>query len=444
MNRANIAALGLGVAAQTFFLLGLFLSAMPLLKSPMTTIEQTSIFIEPDVPPFFAKIAENMPWLLSMVIFPMFAVPAGFFLLGGLAVWRFIGRRRQLDNQREALHQKDLESRLQALLTEIIESLARPAVDAAELPDTRGLVYKGMAKVLPSLDSGRQGRFHLFLGASGLEQEDLPLAGRVVPRRPRFRQRTLLARIIALGCFLVSTFIFLWGLLALVFYPQAEMLEATLGIKIDRIDMLMQIALSTIIAAAPFTFGLGLLWLSRLDGQLRDMWEVGLAEARGELLNGFCHQLDALSQASTGAPPVFVRSLTSSAFPELDGPGKRRVLESLTELGLVADPQVLDASIADFSRVDLTKMDLAGACLPGFNLRGADLSGANLSGANLAGACLYGANLKHAELGDACLVGADLRRAWFHFARLRGADLQSAHLEGANFWQAEWTVGEHA
>jgi hypothetical protein len=228
----------------------------------------------------------------------------------------------------------------------------------------------------------------------------------------------------------------LWGLLALVFQPQMQFMKSTLGIQVEPVDALMVVAFCSVLAGIPFTSGLGLLWLSHLDGKLRDFRASGLGQARNVLVDGYRSQMHTLYGQSAEVPLGVGRALTSCALLELDAPGKRRVIECISELGLATRSELLDAGVANLSGVDLSEMDLAGAHLEGFQLNGARLCGTNLTSANLTGANLFAADLRRAVLDGACLRGADLRSARLHSAQLRRADLTSAHLEGANLWQA--------
>ncbi len=441
MNPPNVAALGLLVVTLGFLLFGLLFATAPHLKSSMTTNGQMSVFVEDDLPPSYKPIVKMIPWAASGFIFLMFAVPAFFLALSGFSIWHFIGRRRIAQKEREAFLQKSRESALQMFIDEIIGKLFESDRSLREI------IYEGMVKVLPQLDLSRRNRFYLFLREGRFDTGGLPILPLDSPvSSPPFRHARGLARAAAFVLFLVSCLMILWGFLMLLPGLTSVPDRPIHGIQLDQTGAVLSAFFCFILGVMPLAFGLGLLLLSHIEWKLQEKWSQGRSEAQGHLLRSYHEQMGKLSRSSPSAECAtwdlrsIARGLTRCILGELDGAGKRAVLELLHELGYIReDPSLLAPSFADFSGVDLSGIVLRGARLREINFNAAILCDADLAGADLTGACFSGADLRRSELSGTCLCGADLRFSKLHQARLSRADLRSAHLVGANLWQADFS-----
>lgn len=125
----------------------------------------------------------------------------------------------------------------------------------------------------------------------------------------------------------------------------------------------------------------------------------------------------------------FARTHTLVMLPRLDAIHKGRLLQFLSETGLI---NIIDLSGADLRGAQLLEVKLMGAILCKANLSKAILRLADLHGANLKRANLYEAELIDANLSGANLSQANLGHANLHQARLINADLSQADLHQAN------------
>jgi uncharacterized protein YjbI with pentapeptide repeats len=127
---------------------------------------------------------------------------------------------------------------------------------------------------------------------------------------------------------------------------------------------------------------------------------------------------------------VTARARTLAVLPQLDGDGKRSILQFLYEAQLInrwgKELQSEDHAPMKFKRrlVGLDGADLRKANLRYLTLEEAALQGVILENANEA-------KLNKIDLGGAYLSGADLRKAELEDANLSGADLSGADLSGA-------------
>ncbi len=173
------------------------------------------------------------------------------------------------------------------------------------------------------------------------------------------------------------------------------------------------------------------------------------------------------------------KTITLSAFRQLDGKRRGEILKSLYDMKLVGkcepdfrtrevsncridsvvsltnarlDQLKFDENIslaginlsdtwllkADLKEIDLSKANLAFARLNDARMDGAELKGANLSTAllqkvSLKGAKLQNVDLRRADLEKAELQNTDLRRACLQGTNLKGANLYKADLTGAEY-----------
>lgn len=116
------------------------------------------------------------------------------------------------------------------------------------------------------------------------------------------------------------------------------------------------------------------------------------------------------------------RARTVTLLEQLDGVGKREVVQFLYEAGLI------DTGSGPI--VSLNGANLSAANLRGANLNDADLSGATLGGADLSYATLSGADLSYADLITVKFDGSE-EEGINTYAILLGANLSGANLRGA-------------
>jgi uncharacterized protein YjbI with pentapeptide repeats len=237
------------------------------------------------------------------------------------------------------------------------------------------------------------------------------------------------------------------------------------------------------VLAIPAVVGLGIVWVTRKQGQASDAaskqrneteLQIAIDNQHEAALQAYIDRIselliyDGLRESPEDAEVRRIaRARTLTILHGLDMVRKGSVFRFLYESGLLEKDKcvidlgganlretlLLDAYLveADLRGVDLRGADLRGtdlrkACLRGADLRAANLGRANLSEADLGRADLGGANLREAYLGraylgeaylgEADLSGADLREADLSEADLGRANLRAANLTGASLGRA--------
>ena len=123
---------------------------------------------------------------------------------------------------------------------------------------------------------------------------------------------------------------------------------------------------------------------------------------------------------------AYAQQRTMEVLGLLDAPLKSRLLEFLSESGLLTGDTPISMRHADFRRIDLRSISLPRADLQEVNLEHATLHGAILFEVNLRKANLRKADLSRANLQKADLRQADLTEAMLENTNLSGADLTGA------------------
>jgi uncharacterized protein YjbI with pentapeptide repeats len=250
----------------------------------------------------------------------------------------------------------------------------------------------------------------------------------------------VLAAAIVLGAgFILAAYRRRWGWAGFAGVPQATPQTKTLW---DWLDLLVvPLALATV------AYALNLAEANRDQRREDQRAEAASAIAdnqrREDALAAYVQQMSGLllahnlSTSDGKRTMVFVRQLTLTLLPRLDGVQKGVVARFLAESKLIDDDPA--------PQLDLTDADLSAGVLHGHyehkvfqnaNLSGADFRDASLVGANFHNAHLRYAVFDRANLEGVDFSGADLRDASFKRATISMADFQGACLGGARLTRA--------
>jgi hypothetical protein len=175
--------------------------------------------------------------------------------------------------------------------------------------------------------------------------------------------------------------------------------------------------------------------LENARATLRQQRELDLTRRVDEALQAYSEQLGDLlldknlhgKEHPYDETRVTARARTLAVLPQLDGDGKRSILQFLYEAQLINrwgkelqskdhapmkfKPRLVGLDGADLREANLRYLTLEEAALQGVILEKADLREAKLNKIDLGGAYLSGADLRKTELEDANLSGADLSGA---------------------------------
>ncbi|GHO90921.1 hypothetical protein KSF_009690 [Reticulibacter mediterranei] len=175
----------------------------------------------------------------------------------------------------------------------------------------------------------------------------------------------------------------------------------------------------------PLMIAAGSIWFS--NQQSETSAHIALDQQQEATLKGYMDDIKELvlekhlQTSQTGSQErTIARTLTLSALQQLDGDRKGRLIQYISNLGLLQkEHPIIGLSGADLSRANLSSFmlsrslvyDVVRMSLRDANLSGADLTEADLMGADLQGAQLRGTDLRAANLTATNLEAVDLTDA---------------------------------
>jgi uncharacterized protein YjbI with pentapeptide repeats len=317
----------------------------------------------------------------------------------------------------------------------------------------RPILRAEIPRATRELDRGRIERLFLFFRESGLEEvmaegyfqtaDGMPTIGPVTVLPSR---RKVMAMVSIL--FMMSAFLVLWTGLGATSMLTTDF-QSVLGLSFSKSELLVGAASCCLTPA--LMLGLAAIGLLRMYRQaVRSLRQRASGdEAIQDLaLKNALDQLATISSARMDGAGIGIgllqiaRAVVLMSLPELEGPRKGRLVQSLFQKGWLTGEHKISMAGASLRGAELKGTSLPGICLAGADLSGADLNGTDLGRAELRRCVFQGSDLRFSRLTSADLQGADLRYARLQKAVLEGADLREALVEGANFWGAGMSGAE--